>query len=49
VGERLGARAGFAGGGAIALATGLVGLWSIGRRRELATTEPAVELAVDPA
>jgi MFS family permease len=49
VGERLGARAGFAGGGAIALATGLVGLWSMGRRRELATTEPAVELAVDPA
>jgi MFS family permease len=49
VGEHLGARAGFAGGGAIALATGLVGLWSIGRRRELSTTEPAVELAVDPA
>jgi MFS family permease len=32
VGEHLGARAGFAGGGVIALATGLVGLWLLARR-----------------
>jgi MFS family permease len=57
VGEHLGARAGLGGGGAIALATGLVGLWSLRRRRELATAEPTtepaleptVEMAVDPA
>lgn len=44
VGEHLGARVGLAGGGVIALATGIVGLWVI--RRRVARTVPLPEREV---
>jgi MFS family permease len=44
VGEHLGARVGLAGGGVIAFATGIVGLWVI--RRRVARTVPLPEREV---
>lgn len=49
VGEHFGARVGFAGGGAIALATGLLGLWSMARRRGHSPVEASTGLGPDPA
>ena len=48
VGEHLGARAGLAGGGVIALATGLVGLWVLARRGAIAADPAGGGIAAAP-
>jgi len=48
VGEHLGARTGLAGGGAIAIATGMIGLWLLSRRRKAERIELGSHRSAEP-